>query len=173
MNEKLLYQKIYTCLKDEDQELTSLENNGIFYAPELYVAFIMGKEIKKNDKAIFGTSAKWIREIDLKNGGPTDIVFKTEDLTYVFEIKLRDTYHAYNSDVIKLKKLDDRKYVKYFVALIDAWEKDRENDPRVTELEKLHPDLSRISKIESFKSNQDRYVGDICCALGIWKVAGN
>ena len=79
MDEKSLYDTIYKTLIEEDEEFTRLSDQGIFYAPELYIALLLGKEIKKNEKEIFKSNVTWIRETDLGNGGPTDFAFKIED----------------------------------------------------------------------------------------------
>ena len=169
MDNELLYQTIFNRLLQEDKELSILTGKGIFYAPELYIAIIIGKEIKKNDKEIFGEESKWIRETDLGNGGPSDFVFMTKNNTYVFELKLRDTIHAYSSDVVKLKKLGTG-FTKLFLALVDSWQTDQENDERIVALENKHQDLNRASNFVSFPTNQDRYKGQICCTVGLWEI---
>ncbi len=168
MNDDLLYQTILNRLTQEDEELTSLTNQGIFCAPELYIAFIIGKEIKTNETTIFGKEALWIRETDFGNGGPTDFAFKTDSDTFVFEVKLRNTIDAYAADVVKLKRLDQN-YTKYFLALVDSWDTDREKDGRIVALENQHKDLKRIS-LTSFPTKQNWYKGKISCTLGLWKL---
>ncbi len=167
MNEELLYKTIFDRLIQEDKELTSLTDQGIFYAPELYIAFIIGKEIKKNDAIIFGQPTKWIRETDFGNGGPTDLAFLTVNKTYVFELKLRDTIDAYSADIDKLKKLGST-YSKYFIALVDSWDTDRDHDTRIVTLENKHQDLIRISTFTSFPTKQVWYKRQICCMVGLW-----
>lgn len=169
MNNKILYKTILDRLKQEDEELTSLTNCGIFYAPELYIAFIIGKEIKKNETAIFGQQTKWIRETDFGNGGPTDFAFETDNRTYIFELKLRDTIDAYSADIDKLKKLNNA-YTKHFLALVDSWETDQDKDGRIVALENRHKDLIRVSSFISFTTKQNRYKGQICCTVGLWKI---
>lgn len=169
MNEKLLYDTIYKTLIEEDEEFTSLSDQGIFYAPELYIALLLGKEIKKMENKIFNSNVTWIRETDLGNGGPTDFAFKIEDSIIAFELKLRQTVHAYRSDVEKLKKLDQN-HTKYFIALADSWERDQDNDGRIKALEKDYPEIRRISNFKSFETKQDRYVGAITCTVCVWKV---
>lgn len=55
MNNELLYNTILKVLQKEDRELTG---TGIFYAPELYIAFITGKQIKEKEMKLFGKSVK-------------------------------------------------------------------------------------------------------------------
>ena len=170
MNKSILYNTILNRIEKEDSDLSSLTGKGIFYSPELYIAFIIGKEIKRNEMSIFGQKTEWIRETDLGNGGPTDFAFKTDKRTYAFELKLRDTSHSYSSDIEKLKKLDD-KYVKIFVALVDSWESKKELDDRIFFLEnKYLNELNRINEFKSFPTLQDRYKGQVCCTLALWKL---
>lgn len=165
----LLYQTIFDTLKKEDEELTTLTGQGIFYAPELYIAFVLGKEIKKNDTSIFGQSVEWIRETSFGNAGPSDFAFKTSKKTYVFELKLRDTIDAYCVDIEKLRKLDND-FAKYFLALVDSWDTDKAKDKRIISLERECPELTRVSSINSFSTKQNRYKGKICCTVGLWSL---
>ncbi|MDF0718371.1 hypothetical protein PY092_19610 [Muricauda sp. 334s03] len=90
MDSKKLYEIIYETVLEEDNELTNLTGKGIFYAPELYVAFILGKSIKKNEISIFNKEVSWVRETNLGNTGPTDFAFEVDEATFAFELKLRD-----------------------------------------------------------------------------------
>ncbi len=169
MSDDILYETIFETIKREDEELANLTGKGIYYAPELYVAFMLGKEIKKNDIKIFGQSVEWLRETSFGDTGPSDFAFKTDKITYVFELKLRDKDSAYINDVKKLKKLDNN-YVKYFLALVDSKASQKDKDPRIVSLKKEYPELKQISKIESFSTMQDWYKGDICCTVGLWNI---
>ena len=170
MNDRLLYNTILERIQEEDSDLASLTGKGIFYSPELYVAFIIGKEIKRNEIAIFGQKTEWIRETDFKNGGPTDFAFIMDKRTYAFELKLRDTFYSYSSDIEKLKKLDDS-YEKFFIALVDSWESKKELDERILLLENKYPNgLERVNEFKTFKTLQDRYKGQVCCTLALWKL---
>ena len=169
MNNKVLYEIILNRLKQEDDELSSLINQGIFYAPELYIAFILGKEIKKNDVKIFGQQTEWIRETNFGNGGPTDFAFKTRNKIYAFELKLRNTIYAYSTDIEKLQKLDHT-YGKYFLALIDSWDTEKEKDRRIVDIETKYESLKRVSIFTSFATKQDWYKGQVCCTVGLWEL---
>ena len=170
MDNSLLYNTILSTIEKEDSDLASLTGRGIFYSPELYIAFIIGKEIKRKEISIFGEKTEWIRETDFGNGGPTDFAFKTNQKTYAFELKVRDTYHSYSSDIEKLKKLDDN-YEKFFVSLVDSWESKKEMDNRIISLENKYPNqLRRVNDFKSFLTRQDRYKGNVCCTLAIWKI---
>ena len=169
MNEHLLYKIILENLQTEDQELTELTGNGIFYAPELYIAFKLGKNIKKAEKSIFNQEVTWMRETNFENGDPTDFAFKVNNLTYAFELKLRDNLYAYKADVEKLNLLGS-KFQKYFLALVDTWQTEKENDSRITNLENDFPELRRISEFVSFNTKQNRYKKQVCCTVGLWKI---
>ncbi|KAB7530795.1 hypothetical protein F8C76_04665 [Flagellimonas olearia] len=170
MNYSLLYNTIHKIIEKEDSDLASLTGKGIFYAPELYLAFIVGKEIKREEASIFGHSTEWIRETNFGNGGPTDFAFKAGKRTYAFELKVRDNYHSYASDIEKLNQLDDN-YDKFFVALVDSWESKKDLDERILSLENQFPgQLNRINDFRSFPTLQDRYKGKVCCTLAVWKI---
>ncbi len=173
MNTQSLFNSIFATLEKEDQELSQLSDEGIFYAPELYIAILMGKAIKTNESEIFNAESKWIRETLFGNGGPTDFAFQVGNTKYVFELKLRDTVHSYINDVQKLKSMRDKEdihYEKYFIALVDSYTRNNELDGRISSLEQHFPDLRRIA-IEDFASKQSRYTKrDIFCNVVLWKV---
>lgn len=169
MNEIQLYNILLETIIKEDLELTNLTGSGIFYAPELYIAFVLGKEIKRNEKLIFNQESTWIRETDFGKSGPTDFAFKIKGSTFAFELKIRANLFSYKADIEKLKLLKTG-YEGYFIALIDTWETDKENDPRILSLEREYADLKRVSEFISFNTNQTRYKKQICCTLGLWKI---
>ncbi len=169
MDEQNLYDIIFQTLAEEDAELKVLTGKGIFYSPELYIAFLLGKSIKKYEQVIFNRQSTWIRETDFNKNGPTDFAFKVDGTMYLFELKLRSTIHSYKADIEKLNRLD-KNYKKYFLALIDAFDTEKENDYRLASLEKDHPELKRIAKFKNFKTNQDRYKKDVCCIIGLWEI---
>jgi hypothetical protein len=170
MNTKILYNTISHRIEKEDLELTNLNGEGIFFAPELYIAFTIGKAIKSNEVSVFGERTEWHREIDFGNGGPTDFAFRTSEKIYAFELKIRDTYHSYYSDIEKLNKLDN-KYEKFFISIVDSWESKKEKDNRILYVENKYPNVSRIVRnFKSFPTQQKRYEGNVCCTLAIWKL---
>ena len=172
MNTQALFNCIFSKLRQEDQELTQLSGEGIFYAPELYVAIVMGKAIKSNETEIFNSESRWVRETSFGYGGPTDFAFHVGNTKYVFELKLRDTVHSYINDVQKLKSMSDKEdahYEKYFIALVDSYTHKDEPDGRISSLEQHYPDLRRIA-IEDFETDQTRYEKQIYCNVVMWKV---
>ena len=169
MNAKLLYNTIYNYIFQENEELFKLTDFGIFNAPELYIAFNIGKEIKKSEIQLFGNKTDWIRETNFGGGGPSDFIFQSLEKTYIFELKLRDTIHSYTADIEKLLRLD-KKYEKYFMALVDAYERDNVNDGRIVELENRYDCIVRVSEFKSFYTKQERYKSDIHCVVGVWKI---
>ncbi len=136
VNEFKLFDTILFVAHSLDEELRELNNTGVFFVPELHLVFEVGKAIYKNRKAIFGTEdIKWIREKDLGNGGPSDLVFETIGKTptenVVLEFKIASTSTTYVADINKLEKLKrpDQKNHLYFVALVDSFQ--GKEDPRV------------------------------------------
>jgi lipid II:glycine glycyltransferase (peptidoglycan interpeptide bridge formation enzyme) len=135
----------------------------------------MGKAIKKNQIEIFGKELDWVRERNFGNGGPTDFAFilkkdkEEEELVAAFEVKLRSTIQAYKADVEKLQRLEPDKK-KYFIALVDTFEKDQFNDLRIKTLEKDFPTLKRIASFKNFPTNQDWYSTPVCCLVCVWEV---
>jgi len=168
MNEQILYDEIFKLLEKENTELEKLTGKGIFFAPELYIAFILGKKIKEKEQKIFGKQVEWLREVNFGNIGPTDLAFKTENEIYVFEIKLRETYFKYINDINKLNELDNN-YKKYFLALVDTWESQLNDDKRIKKIEENSSSLQAIN-IKNFQTKQDRYDGNISCVVGLWRL---
>lgn len=172
MNKLDFYNLFYNRLLQEDRELTDLTGQGIFYAPELYIAFVLGKEIKKKEQLIFGQEdMRWIRETDIGAESPTDFAFVKEGKQFAFEMKLRSTYHAYGRDVDKLMTIEN--YDKYFIALADTYEDEKTNDGRLRTFEKEQAGKIKriVDEFMSFNTEQTRYTSkQICCTLGIWQV---
>jgi hypothetical protein len=118
-NTGFLFEVIKETIIDIDKDLKSINGTGVFFAPELYVAFCIGKEIYKNRNQIFkNDEVKWARETNLGNGGPSDICFKVDDKNVVIELKLRSTTEAYESDIQKLSRLNESDE-KFFCVLVD------------------------------------------------------
>lgn len=173
MNNQLLYDLIFNCLEQENHELTELTDEGVFFAPELYIAFVLGKVIKKNFKDVFLTNnVVWRRETIIeKSLGPIDILFEiTENKSVLIELKLRDTIHAYALDIEKLKA-QPIEHTKYFIALVDAWESENNDDPRIKGLEEKYSELNRIAEFKSFKTKNKRYVKPINCTVAVWSIS--
>jgi hypothetical protein len=64
INQDNLFNSILNTVFKIEHELNDLKPSfGIFLAPELYLAFEVGKEIYKNRNSIFGKEEiKWVRE---------------------------------------------------------------------------------------------------------------
>jgi len=160
--------------EQEDTELKEF-NEGIFHMPELAFAYKCGKQIMKNSDMIFGDiKPKWKREVDLGNGGPTDLVFEFDnDRKIAIEFKMRDTRHSYKRDLEKLAKLNDKNTVRIFCALIDVSNKDLPDDGRqkyVEEFDGMEVRSLNEPKV-SFEINQDRYPSLlVSCVVGVWSV---
>ena len=168
--------KIVEVAKKENNELIKIADSnlnselGIFHMPELAFAYECGKKIMQDSDNIFGDNTpKWCRELKLDNRGPSDLVFQFKDESkIVIEFKMRDTVDAYISDVDKLSKLQDRKIVKLFCAVIDTMKKDLPFDGRV---KKINDDKrTETLYLDSFKTNQTWYKSEIHALVGIWKI---
>ena len=168
--------KIVEVAKKENNELIKIADSnlnselGIFHMPELAFAYECGKKIMQDSDNIFGDNTpKWCRELKLDNRGPSDLVFQFKDESkIVIEFKMRDTVDAYISDVDKLSKLQDRKIVKLFCAVIDTMKKDLPFDGRVKKIDD-DPRTETLS-LDSFKTNQTWYKSEVHALVGIWKI---
>ncbi len=171
IQQDLLYQHIFDVFKSEDDDLKSICNKGVFFAPELYLAFKAGKELKTNDQAIFGQNIEWKRELMIQENGPFDLIIIGDDgATSIFEIKLRSSLHDYQDDINKLMRIG-QSYSRYFIALVDSWTDRYGNDPRILGLEAEFPEnLVRLSTFRSFSTEQDRYQKPVSCTVAAWEV---
>lgn len=169
LNSLNLFNNIKGTILKIDKELKEINNTGIYFAPELYISFCIGKDIFQKRQSIFNTTnVKWSREIKLSNGGITDIVFEIEDKQRqtIIEVKIRDDIHSYIRDIEKLK---DLKIIgeKFFCVLVDT--SPPKNDGRLTELDKYCDTISRIDGF-SFPTWNDRYESQIFCNLNLYLV---
>lgn len=163
-----LFKIIQTTIEQIDEDLKISNGTGIYFSPELYVAFCLGREISKNRKEIFRQDkVEWLREIDLGNGGPSDIVFKSEEHLTVFELKLRGTYDSYKADIEKLKRLKDG-IRKYFCVLLDSFT--QQNDDRLIKIEKEY--LTAIKNVGhfAFPTWNNWYQRQIYCNLNLYEI---
>ncbi len=174
MNEEKLYKCIYDILENESSEIEKLTGEGIFYAPELYIAFLLGKKIKINEFEIFNEETNWVREINLGNGGPTDLCIFTQNKFYAFEFKIRATIDSYSRDIeklIKLKNYHDKVIEKYFIALVDSFDSEDIKDERILDLEKRYPELKRVATFKNFKAIQKVFSSNpTYCKVAVWKI---
>ena len=119
------------------------------------------------------TKKEWLRETNLKNGGPSDLIFKNENgELYVFEFKIRSTIDSYNRDIEKLKKLliIEGHTIKrrFLVSLVDVALDKIEKDLRIKTLNELN---AINYNFKSFETKQERYTRDkISCMLGVWEI---
>jgi len=168
--------KIIKVAREENKQLMEIADNslnqdlGIFNMPELAFAYECGKQIMQNANVLFGKNIpQWSRELNLGNGGPSDLVFNFNDGNQiVIEFKMRDTADAYFSDLNKLSELKDEKIIKLFCAVIDVFPKDLKNDGRVTKVN--NDEKTKAIAIDSFKTNQSWYTSEVHALVGIWKV---
>ena len=88
------------------------------------------------------------------------------DQKLVMELKLRDTIHEYEKDIVKLISMDNT-FHKYFCVLLDSYTQN--NDERITKLEKKYENLESIGH-HSFYTNDGWYSKDIYCNLNLYKI---
>lgn len=163
-----LFETVKSTINEIENNLHESNKTGVFFSPELYVAFCIGKDIAKRRELIFGTTnIEWQREIDLGNGGPSDIIFKNNENYTVIELKLRGTYDSYKADIEKLKRLKIPSK-KYFCVLLDSFTKN--NDVRLLKLEQEYKD--RLTKIGhySFPTWNNWYQRQIYCNLNLYRI---
>ncbi len=163
-----LFRLIQNTIEKIDKELKDSNGTGVYFSPELYVAFCIGREISKNRNEIFQQDEiEWIREIDLGNGGPSDIVFKCEELLIVIELKLRGTYNSYKADIEKLRRLKG-KYRKYFCVLLDSFTE--QNDGRLIKIENEYANgIERVGHY-AFPTWNNWYQRQVYCNLNLYEI---
>lgn len=162
-----LFQTVKTTILTIDTELKSTNEKGIFFAPELYTAFCIGRDIYKDRLNIFGThDIEWLREFNLGNGGPSDIVFKNTNYHVVLELKLRNTGYSYQADIEKLKKLPvtDEKFICVLIDKIPD-----KYDGRLDYLKSIYENEIVNVGHYSFPTWNNRYP-KIDCHLNLYKL---
>jgi|TARA_R100000479_G_scaffold28896_1_gene11328 Holliday junction resolvase len=171
------YNKIFNLLENEDASINLLKPKaGIFFAPELYLVFQIGRLLKTHELKVFGEEVCWLREYSLNNGGPTDLLFKNKDgELYVFECKVASKLSLYFNDINKLKKLCSYRKnpikQKFFIAIVDVFSNQGLNDGRLTGLKDEHIH-QLIPKFKMFHTEYSAYPSkDNSCLLGMWKVS--
>ena len=163
-----LFQTIKKTVLTIDTELNTTNKTGVFFAPELYLAFCIGRDIYKDRVNIFGTEdIEWLREINLGNGGPSDIYFKTGDSNIIVELKLRDTGYSYQADIEKLNRLPATDE-KFFCVLVDTIE--NKYDGRLDNLQsKYENEIINIGH-HSFPTWNNWYSSQVHCHLNLYKL---
>jgi hypothetical protein len=163
-----LFQTIKSTVLTIDTELNKTNETGIFFAPELYTAFCIGRDIYHDRLNIFGTQdIQWLREINLGNGGPSDISFKVGNTHIVVELKLRDTGIAYQADIEKLKRLPATDE-KFFCVLVDTIE--NKYDGRLDNLKSQYENEIFNVGHHSFPTWNNWYSSKVHCHLNLYKV---
>lgn len=165
----LLFNSIKETVVNIDKELKEINETGIFFAPELYISFCIGKEIMQNRLTIFNsTNVKWERESNLGNGGPSDIIFKIDhNCTIVIELKIRDKINSYKRDIEKLKRCEYHGY-KFFCVLADSFKPTKDN--RLIELENFYQ--RSILKIDHHAfSTWSIYKKQTFCCLNLYLIS--
>ena len=164
--------RLFNSIKDTvfsiDKDLNQTNNTGIYFAPELYISFCIGKDILKRQEEIFNTTnVEWLREINLGNGGPTDIIFKVDNKYSIIELKIRDNIHSYKSDVDKLKRLKLNAN-KFFCVLVDTFTDT--TDKRLINLENDYGNnIVKVGGV-SFQTWNNLYKKNVFCILNLYSI---
>ena len=168
MNSQTLFESIKKTVLEIEAELRNDYGFGIYFAPELYVAFCIGKKIFKQQQEIFGTDKiKWLRETCIGSGGPSDIIFKSDDVDTVIELKLRSDIYHYKADIEKLKMLPLYGN-KFFCVLLDSFSE--ENDGRLKRLEEEYAHQIHSVGHFAFLTWNDWYSEQIFCNLNLYEI---
>lgn len=167
----IIFDTIKRTILDIEQEFFQIAGKGIFYAPELYISTKIGLSIKKKAKDIFKhNEIEWFREYDLKNGGPSDLIFQINSSEqYVIELKIRNTIDSYIRDIEKLLRLDSH-INKYFCVIADSF--NPHSDERLDILENESVYTNNIKKVGEvfFKTWPLHYKKDIYAILKLYEV---
>lgn len=168
-----IFSKISEVVQKENELLQSLNNKrGIFYVPELALAYLIGRKIFQEREHIFESEndLKWVPEKSYHpNEGPTDLSFEVNQMPILhIEFKIRNTVDSYIKDIQKLQRLSTSAE-KYFCAIIDTFNK--ENDDRILKLESYFKhNISRIEFV-TFPTNQEFYpTKQVHCVISMWKL---
>ena len=122
-----IFNVIKRVILQEEITLKTLCDKGIFFVPEIALAYAIGKEIYINRELIFGNNdVEWLREVTFdKAGGPSDLVFKLptfddKNLFWNIEFKIAGTKESYLNDINKLRRLPND-HEALFCAITDSW----------------------------------------------------
>jgi hypothetical protein len=158
---------------DQEEATLRLADKGIFFIPELALAYIVGKEIYFNRKSVLlDENYKWIREQKL-GPGIVDLMFDNGNDKIVIEFKILNKEGEFERDIIKLKKMPDN-CLKLFCALEDVFErgKDEVTNRRIFRIKKRYEEsLIKIGKDYSFPTSlKVMYKQDVVCFVELWRV---
>ena len=170
-----LYAAAVHVARREDAEVHGLNEDGVFFLPELAYAYLVGKEFAERWAYGRGKRIGWGREKKLGGGGCTDLVIGIPDgPTVAVEFKVRDTSTSYLNDLYKLTSIRDGENpvdLGLFIALVD--QAAGKVDPRIAAVESTleGAGLSRVvPTFTTFATDTDRYAGDIECVVAAWTV---
>lgn len=152
-NKEQLFHAVTMAVAEIENELHEVEK-GIFFAPELYIAFKIGLNIYKKRKNVFnGNKVEWLRETSLTKGTITDIAFLVDGKKCVLELKVKSTDDSYVADLNKLLSIVDTDE-RYFIALMDCF---------------LHKTDERLPTIENFPNVVSRYKATLPTTYSTYK----
>jgi hypothetical protein len=172
LNETNLFDSIKKAVTDIEFDLLQVNGTGVFFAPELYIAFRIGREIFLERDFIFSadkSSIYWKRETSLEGAGPTDILFEHGNEKTIIELKVGDSVNSYYKDIDKLRNAN-KKYAKFFCVLLDTIV--GKDDGREKAIEKYLRGNERDCFTLIFRTNSNRYnySSPIMAVLKIYKI---
>jgi len=118
--EDKIYNIIVDTLSSEEKELRNIKGHdddnyiGVLSAPELYLAFLIGKNITSKLSLALNEEIVWNREVN-KSYGFTDFEFTIGEQIFAFELKIKQTWDSYINDIDKLNKNYEDNINKYFI----------------------------------------------------------
>ena len=172
-----IYNEIVQLVEREEKILRKLDK-GVFFMPELALSYKLGMSFLQKQKEIFGDDG-WDaeRELKLHASGPTDLVLMNDsfDKDIIFEYKVRGRYkgpNSYFADIEKLNQHPSDKYIKYFCALVDAFEDANQNDGRILEVNNKYKDIItwRPDQFHYFKTIEHVYKEQIVSVIALWQI---
>lgn len=177
---QLLYDVASDVARREDRTLHDLTATGVFFMPEIAYAYAVGKEMTHRARALFpGERVEWQRELDLKGGGPTDLVLRVgERRPLAVEFKLPAPWPKYVADIAKLRRVHDHHPGRYdlaFCALMDASEAAGVEAGRIDEFEQAiaregRVVMDRVGPLTPFPTRSPHYKSDLVAIVGVWRV---
>jgi len=166
--------QIESTVWSEESALSAL-GKGIFFAPEVGLSYLIGKNIAAflAEHPTF-SPLFWDREMSIDPRSPCDLVLRSANaINCVVEFKLARGDCDYLSDVKKLAAMREVE-CRLFCALVDAFVSVGANDPRIVSLENqcrsLGITLHRLGCWQPFQTKQASGNTARCCVTAIWEV---
>lgn len=166
MNEEAFFLRVKDTVLAVDRELFWTCGKGVLFAPELFLAFTIGKDIAHTSQAIFGGPIEWLRETSYLKAGPTDCVFELAEHKVFLEFKLKSRDEDYFGDIEKLARINPE-HIRLFCVLANSFQE--ESDNRLANLESRY--RGRIAQLGLHVFHTwDSYKRKVFCHLALYRV---